>query len=144
MIFYPPKRPPVFVSSSKSPRISFLYLPRITLHKNQHSPIAQSTGKNPSFQDPPDLFLVTFISNEPIVSEHIFLPPKLAFPWSSLLLLSYQISSIFMPSITFFKTSVIPSHEHPLHPFPLTPPTWKDHSPVWREPTVICVSRTRS
>ena len=32
------------------------------------------------------------------------------------------------------------SYEHHLHPFPLTPPTWKDHSPIRRELTIIRAS----
>ena len=32
------------------------------------------------------------------------------------------------PESTFPKNSVVPFHEHPLHTFPLTPPTWKNNN----------------
>ena len=74
--------------------------------------------------------LKTSFPKEPFPS--LYLPKK---PSSFI----HHLFSLFMPQIYHSKTSVIPSHKRPLHSFPLTPPTWKDHSPSRREPTIICV-----
>ena len=74
--------------------------------------------------------LKTSFPKKPFLSQ--YLPQK---PSSFI----YNLFSPFMPQIHPSKTSVIPSHECPLQSFPLTPPTWKDHSLAWREPTIIYV-----
>ena len=80
---------------------------------------------------------MTFILNEPTVLEHICWPPQTSIRLILSTFLLHRISFLFMPLITLFKNSMINSHERPLYPFPLSPPTWKDHSPVRREPTII-------
>ena len=67
-----------------------------------------------------------------------FFDPSLYLPQKPSSFIHYLYSS-FMPRIHPSKTNVVPFHEHPLHTFPLTPPTWKNHSPAWREPAIICV-----
>ena len=62
--------------------------------------------------------------------------PSLYLPQKPSSFIHYLYSS-FMSRIHPSKTTAVPFHERHLHTFSLTPPTWKNHSPAWREPAII-------
>lgn len=118
--------------------------------------LLQNNDLSTSLKKPPKMLLNLSSSSyqTPNLTLNLYHAPKKSFHPLMMLFLSLTwskspIPSKALPSLRcppnllllhaespFPKTSMILFHERPLHSVPLIPPTWKNLSLVWREPTM--------